>query len=242
MRFQTDMNNSAEFQHKKQAIHGALRTVLSPEEAALAVDTWAEYANPSTSAFNGINHFARTVCEIYGKNGRHTELVQAMIKALMDGGNQHAEDAETVTHERPQTVFTSTEETMLPEIRTAEFSSFQVLLQSLLHEILEHDAGTAAACRQFLLNAVDNLPWSPEQQFQVVSLINTGSAMQTRPYRAGQLASLMRHLSVWMKDILGADVAARLVRHAVGKAERNAVCVAYPPVEFIADCWFEVSR
>ncbi len=234
MQFQTEMNSNSEFQRKRQAIHHALRTVLSSEEAASAVISWEQFISPSASAFNGLNQFARQVCELYGKHGRHTELVQAMIKALVEGGASRHEE-ETATERRmPAEEIAATEAVHAsPEIRTAEFSSFQVLLQALLQEIDRLGAGMGESCRQFLLNALENLPWSPEQQLQVASLVNTGVAVQTRPYRAGQLVSLMHHLSLWMQDMLGAETAARLMRNAMARAEKSAAATAYPPQGFM---------
>ena len=120
------------------------------------------------------------------------------------------------------------------EITTPEFTSFRLLLQACLRKIDERDATLGRQCREFLLNVVDNLPWSPEQQKQVVNLINRGVSRQVRPYRSGQLKTFMHHLTLWMRDMLGEGVSREYSLHAIALVEKVEAGVDYSPREFFS--------
>jgi hypothetical protein len=232
MQNQLAVTRTPDFQRKKQAIHFALCTVLTQEEAAGAINSWVQHISASTSLFSGLNLFARKVCKTYGKDSRHVELAQAMSLALMSRNVEPASN-----HARPvpvEAVNESGSDLSGPEIGTPEFASFQPLLLALLHEVTERDVELGRSCREFLLNVVDNLPWSPAQQGQVINLINTGSTVQIRPYRAGQLNALMHHFAVWMKDMLGDETAAILFQHAIDAVEQSDAAMAYSPRKFFS--------
>ncbi len=236
MQNQLAVIRTPDFQRKKQAVHYALCTVLTQEEAAGAVNSWEQHVAASTSLFSGLNLFARKVCEAYGKDNRHVELAQAMGRALMTGDVIPASnDAEPVlAPAQAGQVNESSTDLSGPEISTPEFASFQSLLLVLLHKVTERDAELGSSCREFLLSVVDNLPWSPVQQGQVINLINSGSTTQIRPYRAGQLKALMRHLAVWMKEMLGDETAGILFRQAIVAVEQSDAGTAYSPGEFFS--------
>ena len=220
---------------KKKAIHYALCTVLTEEEAESAINSWMQNVSSSASIFSGLNLFARNVCETYGKNGRHAELLQAMSRALMTGKVEP--EVPVFKSTPPPAIVAKVNEPVAdslsgPEISTPEFKSFQPLLRNMLYFLTQHNDEVGKSCREFLLGVVANLPWSEAQQEQVVKLIKTGSTMQTRPYRAGQLKILLHHLSLWMAEELGNESADRITHYAVGETERNPVSVAYSPREF----------
>ena len=231
---------SPDLQRKKQAIHHALCTVLTEEEAERAANSWAESISTSTSVFNGLNVFARKVCENYGKDGRQRELLLAMNRALITRDTSQVE--RTVPAAAPEAVpvravkieAVSVESLLGREMNTPEFTSFQPLLLALLGELNRLDAKMGGLCREFLLGVVDNLPWSPAQQDQVVRLINTGATMQTRPYRAGQLKTLMHHLTVWIQEKLGNEIVEDVVRDAIKAVAITEAGMAYSPREFFA--------
>lgn len=229
------VSRTEEIQRKKQAIHLAMCTVLTEEEAQGAVHSWVQHVSTSASMFNGLHLFARKVCMTYGKDSRHVELAQAMSRALMGGSvEQASNDAlpvpaafEADSGEPPVLLLGA-------ENRTPEFASFQLLLRAYLQQVDERDAALGGLCREFLLNVVDNLPWSPEQQKQVVNLINNGASRQIRPYRPEQLKTLMRHLTVWMQDMVGDEISKGFSLHAISVVEHNEAGVSYPPREFFA--------
>jgi len=236
MQNQLAIIRTPDFQRKKQAVHYALCSVLTQEEAAGAVKSWEQHVAASTSLFSGLTLFARKVCEAYGKDSRHVELAQAMGRALMSGDVISASnDAEpALAPVRDEQENADSTDLSGSEISTPEFASFQSLLLALLHKVSERDAELGSSCREFLLNVVDNLPWSPAQQGQVISLLNSGSTMQIRPYRAGQLKALMRHFTVWMKDMLGDETAEIIFRHAIVATEKSDAGIAYSPGEFFS--------
>lgn len=237
MQNQLAVTRTPDFQRKKQAIHFALCTVLTQEEAAGAVNSWVQHISASPSLYSGLNLFARKVCKTYGKDSRHVELAQAMSLALMTRYVEHAlNDADPVLAlAQAEKVNESSADLSGSEIRMPEFASFQPLLLVLLHQITQHNAGLGGSCRKFLLDVVDNLPWSPEQQGQLVNLIKTGSTTQIRPYRAGQLKTLMHHLNLWMKDMLGDETAGLITRHAIAAVEQTEAGMAYSPRGFFAE-------
>lgn len=234
MQNQIAVNRSPEFQRKKEAIHFALCTVLTREEAAGAVNTWEQHVSASASLFNGLNLFAHKVCVIYGKGNRHVELAQAMSRALMGGDLEHASnDAVPVLAPVQFASAGDTGEDLNgPQISTPEFACFQPLLLLLLSRITERDVSLGKACREFLLNVVHNLPWSPAQQAQLVNVINTGSTRQVRPYRVGQLKTLIGHLIVWMTDMLGNEATETFTRYAIDTVKRTDAGLAYAPSQF----------
>lgn len=234
MQNQIAVNSTPEFQRKKQAIHFALCTVLTQEEAAGAVNTWEQHVSTSASLFNGLNVFAHKVCVTYGKGNRHVELAQAMSRALMNGNFEPASNDAVPVLAPPQvmSVSESVEALTGPVISTPEFACFQPILLLLLSRITERDVALGKACREFLLNVIHHLPWSPAQQAQVVKLITSGSSRQVRPYRVGQLKALISHLLVWMTDMLGKEATDTFTRYAIDTVRRTDAGLAYAPSQF----------
>lgn len=171
----------------------------------------------------------------YGKEGRHVELAQAMSRALMsDVVGQASNDAGSVPASFKVEANDSVVLLLGQELSTPEFTSFQLLLQAYLRKVDERDDALGLQCREFLLTVVDNLPWSPEQQKQIINLIRKGSSRQIRPYRPEQLKTFMRHLTLWMQDQLGEVTSRELSLHAIAVVEKAEAGVAYSPREFFA--------
>ena len=234
MQNQLAINSTPEFQRKKQAIHFALCTVLTQEEAAGAVNTWEQHVSASASLFNGLNLFAHKVCVTYGKGNRHVELAQAMSRALMGGDLEPASNdaVPVLASVQVMSVGETADDLSGQVMNTPEFACFQPMLVLLLTRITEHDIALGKACREFLLSVVHNLPWSPAQQAQLVNVINTGSTRQVRPYRVGQLKTLIGHLIVWMTDMLGNDATETFTRYAIDTVKRTDAGLAYAPGQF----------
>lgn len=235
MQNQIAVSKTEEFQRKKQAVHLALSSVLTEEETVSAVRIWEQHLATSTSLFSGLQLFSRNVCMTYGKEGRHVELAQAMSRALMsDLVERASNDVMPVPASFEVEASDSVVLLLGPEIITSEFISFQLLLQAYLHKVDERDAALGAQCRNFLLNVVDNLPWSPEQQKQIINLVRKGSSRQVRPYRPEQLKTFMRHLTLWMRDMLGEVISKQFSLHAIAVVEKAEAGVAYSPREFFS--------
>lgn len=230
---------------QRRAIHQALCSVLSEAEADSELITWEKHFVGSGSAFSGLNVFAREVCEKYGKTGRQRELMQAISRALVskdgaskDGTLQHPESDAAPSSEISVDAITEiglesvTEGDMEQAVNTAEFQSFQPLLLELLADLDQHQVEVGRACRAFLSEVINNLPWSPAQQEQLVRLLYTGSTVQKRHYRPGQLKTLMHHLTVWMREKLSKDVSLLMINRAISDISKTEAGRNYSPKKF----------
>jgi hypothetical protein len=225
---------------QKRAIHHALCSVLSEAEADSALITWEKHFAKSGSAFSGLNQFAREVCETYGKTGRQRELMQAISRALVsrDGALQHPESDAAPSTETSAVAITEislepvTEGDLEQAVNTIEFQSFQPLLLALLADLDQHQVEVGRACRAFLADIINNLPWSPAQQEQLIRLLYTGNTVQKRHYRPGQLKTLMHHLTVWMREKLSKDVSLLMVNRAISEISKTEAGRNYSPKKF----------
>lgn len=201
----------------------------------VALRSWEDHFATATSLFSGLQVFAKNVCITYGKEGRHVDLAQAISRALMSNNvEQASNDAQPAPASFEVDADASVVLLLGQEVSTPEFVSFQLLLRAYLRKVDERDAALGRQCREFLLNVLDNLPWSPEQQKQVVNLIKKGASRQVRPYRSGQLKAFIRHLTLWMQDMLGEVASREFSLHAMQVVEKDEAGVAYPPREFFA--------
>ncbi|HYD34436.1 MAG TPA: hypothetical protein VEA39_07680 [Methylophilaceae bacterium] len=228
---------------QKRAIHHALCDILAESDAANALHAWVKKFSSSGSVFGGLNQFAREVCDTYGKEGRHHELVRAMNRALVGNvdelrplPDQQPEPVKVIAKVREEALLKPIEEPLEPAfIQTAEFDCFQVLLPELMAAIEQHRPQLTGLCRDFLVEVVDNLPWSPAQQQQVLDLLNEGKADQVRPYRAGQLKTLMSHLTIWLQEHSDRETAIMIVRQAVKETSKTLPGTAYSPKTFFGN-------
>jgi hypothetical protein len=225
---------------QKRAIHHALCGILEESDAANALHAWVKRFSTTGSVFGGLNQFAREVCDTYGHPGRHQELVRAMNRALVGNVNelrplpdQQPEPAKPQVKEEV-VVKPVAEATESSSLRTPEFECFKSLLPALLAAIEQHSPQLTDASRQFLAEVVDNLPWSEAQQQQVLDLLSKGDAEQIRPYRPGQLKTLMSHLTVWLQEKSDRDTAIMIVRQAIKETSKTLAGAAYSPKEFFS--------
>ncbi|HEU4709323.1 MAG TPA: hypothetical protein VFS17_08425 [Methylophilaceae bacterium] len=243
---------------QKRAIHHALCGILPESDAMNALQVWASRFSASGSVFGGLNQFARVVCDTYGYPGRQHELVRAMNRALVGnpnelrplpslkpesaGDSEASEAVKTEPRMREIVMLDIGVGTIDPvggqasetQNRTPEFDSFQALLPCLLSAIEQHKPELVPASRAFLREVVDNLPWSPAQQQQVLDLVEKGEAVQVRPYRAGQLKTLMSHLAVWLQEKLDKETALLIMRQGIKESGKTAAGMAYSPREFFS--------
>lgn len=230
------------FVSQKRAIHHALCGVLAESDAADALHAWVKKFSDKGSVFGGLNQFAREVCDAYGQPGRHHELVRAMNRALVGNSNelrplpdQQPAPVMVKARVREEAIVKSIGESLSPgTIRTAEFECFKTLLPALMAAIDQHKPGLVNASRDFLREVIDNLPWSPAQQQQVLDLLDRGDAEQTRPYRPGQLKTLTSHLTIWLQEKLDKETAILIVRQAIKESGKTLAGTTYPPKEFFS--------
>jgi hypothetical protein len=227
---------------QKRAIHHALCGILAESDAAVALHAWVKKFSATGSVFGGLNQFAREVCETYGQPGRHHELVRAMNRALVGNVNelrplpdQQPEPVQVKAKVKEEVVIKPSEDPLEPpSARTPEFDCFKSLLPALMAAIEQHGPQVAAGSRQFLIEVVDNLPWSPAQQQQVLDLLNKGDAEQVRPYRAGQLKTLLSHMVVWLQEKIDRETAILIVRQAIKETSKTLAGTTYSPKEFFS--------
>lgn len=227
---------------QKRAIHHALCGILAESDAANALHAWVKKFSATGSVFGGLNQFAREVCDTYGQPGRQHELVRAMNRALVGNVNelrplpdQQPEPVKTRAKVREEVVLKPDEDSLaLASVRTPEFECFKVLLPALMAAIEQHSPHELAASRDFLSEVVENLPWSPAQQQQVLDLLVKGDAEQVRPYRSGQLKTLLNHLVVWLQEKIDRETAIMIVRQAIKDTSKTLAGSAYSPKEFFS--------
>lgn len=225
-----------ELMWQKRAIYHALSGVLAENDAINAMNAWVKKFSTSGSVFGGLNQFAREVCDAYGHTGRHHELVRAMNRALVSDLNELRplpDEDQPVAKTAPEPVKVE-QAAAEPSLKTPEFECFKTLLLALLAAVEEHRADMGPATRHFLKEVIENLPWSPTQQQQVLDLLDKGQTQQMRPYRPGQLKTLMSHLVIWLQEKLDKDIAVLAVRQAIKEAGKTLAGTEYSPKEFFS--------
>ena len=225
---------------QKRAIHHALCGILAESDAANALHAWVKKFSTSGSVFGGLNQFAREVCETYGHPRRHHELVRAMNRALVGNVNElrplpDQQPEPVKVKVREEAIIKPAVESAEPSLfRTPEFDCFKALLPTLMAAIEQHTPQLVDGSREFLTEVVDNLPWSPAQQQQVLDLLNNGDADQIRPYRPGQLKTLLSHLTVWLQEKSDRETMILIVRQAIKESGKTLAGAAYSPKEFFS--------
>lgn len=240
-------SESPEVVRQRRAVYHGLCAVLSEEEALSVLEMWAEQAKSSQSVFSGLNMFVREVCTNLGKTELQRELSQAINRALMakpgdlrelPTGEEVAAPVEAVAPTKaPEPVAAAaTGAVPVPSQSansTPEFQTFQVLVLSLIDLVDQHSVATGLEFRDYIKDVVLHLPWSEAQQEQLVALVETGSTVQTRAYRAGQLKTLLGHLKSWLVDNIGNAAATLAVDQAVAAAAKSPSGAEYAPKAFI---------
>ncbi|HZV61641.1 MAG TPA: hypothetical protein VFF75_04435 [Methylophilaceae bacterium] len=227
---------------QKRAIHHALCGILAESDAANALHAWVKKFSATGSVFGGLNQFAREVCDTYGQPARQHELVRAMNRALVGNINelrplpdQQPDPVKTKAKVREEVVLKPTEDLQVQaSVRTPEFECFKALLPALMTAIEQHSPHEVTASRDFLTEVVDNLPWSPAQQQQVLDLLLKGETEQVRPYRAGQLKTLLEHLVIWLQERIDRETAIMIIRQAVKETSKTLAGTTYSPKEFFS--------
>jgi hypothetical protein len=239
---------SPEVIRQRRAVYHGLCAVLSEEEALSVLEMWADQAKSSQSVFSGLNMFVRDVCTKLGKTELQRELSQAINRALMakpgdlrelptgDEDGVPSEVSAPAMAPEPATMATSAAQAPAPSQSansTPEFQTFQVLVLSLIDLVDQHSAATGLEFREYIKDVVLHLPWSEAQQEQLVTLVEAGSTVQTRAYRAGQLKTLLGHLKSWLVDNIGNAAATLAVDQAVAAAAKSPSGAEYAPKAFI---------
>jgi len=239
-----------EILRQRRAVYHGLCSVLTEAEAIAALGIWDESASQSKSVFSGLNVYVRDVCTRFGKIEAQRELSQAINRALIAKSG----DLTPLPEELPEAVQSQARELektasqpapvaaapVAPAANfsdtatiTPEFQSFQALLLSLLEHVDKQSATTGLECRDFIKEVVSHLPWSEAQQQQLITLVDTGSTVQTRSYRAGQLKTMFGHLKAWLDDNIGKSASALAIEQALSAASKSAFANDYAPKLFV---------
>jgi len=230
---------SPEVQRQRQAIYVGLTSVLSADQANAALESWSIYFNETGSVFNGLNTFARDVCESFDISGQQRDLVKALNRALL---SKDPSSPRTAPSPRRPAAAEDTGPTPVAEhdaapassaITTPEFQTFQYLVTDLLQLVENNRSGLKRQAVDFLKEVVESMPWSEAQQQQITTLLETGNASQTRTYRGDQLKALLKHFRSWMADEIGTNVAGNLFKQALQDTEKTSFGIRYSPNNFI---------
>jgi hypothetical protein len=242
MQTKTSASNASDFIRQRSAVYHGLRQVLTETEASAALVLWSERFSETGSVFSGLNNFVHDVCTSYNKPALQRELVQAINKALIlregelpdapaigapgNGNLGNVTSSPSIKQATPSAAGQAT-------VNTPEFQTFKILILDVLGQVQKHQADLGASCREFIKESVNNMPWSEAQQEQLIQLLDTGHTVQIRVYRPGQLKTLMSHLTVWLEENLGADIATRMVDQAIADVSKIAEARHHSPELFI---------
>ena len=231
---------SPDTQRQYRAIHLGLTSILTEDEANVALKSWSIYFSETGSVFNGLNAFARDICDSFGKTGQHRDLVRALNRALLNKDNTVAKLPEEVAKKTslasPEPITSSVvTETLVSDlaISTPDFQTFQLFLLKLLRLVEENREDLRFSAHRFLEEVIEHMPWSEAQQQQLVSLLVNGTTVQTRTYRPDQLKAFIKHFRSWMADELGNTVAGNLLKQALKETEATPMGTQYSPHNFV---------
>ena len=222
----TNIQNS-----KQNSIYLGLQSVLTEAEANEVIEKWATYFNGTGSIFNGLNSFAKEVCQNYGIADQQRDLLRALHRALLHGDNDsgvntlkesvHSKISIETTNkyavESTKELDSGAYSTSSTDqaITSPEFITFQSLLLKILELLEKFESGISQKFNPFLIELIQSMPWSETQQNQLLSLINTGKTVQVRTYKPDQLKSFLKHLRSWVETEIGNSEAAKVINEAI---------------------------
>lgn len=228
-------------QKNKQAIYLGLISILSEQQAKEVLADWASYFSDKRSVFNGLNSFAREICQRFDKNDQQRQLVRELNRALLNKDNnqfQHLvkDELKRKTELNAGTDLNESEafsSYVDVPISTPDFQTFQILLLEILDLVEMRHSATSAALRPFLNELIQSMPWSDGQQQQLIQLISTGATTQIRSYKTDQLKSFLKHIRRWIKDEIGEIEAEDLINEAIAEVHSMPAEASYAAKNFL---------
>lgn len=234
---------------KQNSIYLGLQSVLTEAEASEVIEKWSSYFNGTGSIFNGLNSFAKEVCQSYGIADQQRDLLRALHRALLHGDNDvNAKGFKDSTRNKPaiepaiesasesSTELDNSNYTALFShiaINSPEFLTFQSLLLKILDLLENFEKGISQKLNPFLIELTHSMPWSEGQQSQLLSLINTGKTIQLRSYMPDQLKSFLKHLRAWVEAEIGSTEAAKVINEAVEAVKGQPENINYNVKKFL---------
>jgi hypothetical protein len=202
---------------KQNSIYVGLQSVLTPAEANEVIAKWSTYFNGTGSIFNGLNNFAKEVCQNYGIADQQRDLLRALHRALLNADNDSGALTNDSAAESPTGLDSSIYSASSADqaINNPEFITFQSLLLNILNFLEKFENGISLKLNPFLIELIQSMPWSEGQQNQLLSLINTGKTIQLRAYKPDQLKSFLKHLRSWIEAEIGSTQAAKVMSEAI---------------------------
>lgn len=240
----TNIQNS-----KQNSIYLGLQSVLTEAEANEVIEKWATYFNGTGSIFNGLNSFAKEVCQNYGIADQQRDLLRALHRALLHGDNDSG--ANTLKENvRSKISIETTNESAVESIKefdnsvyltsssdqaisSPEFITFQSLILKILELLEKFESGISQKFNPFLFELIQSMPWSETQQNQLLSLINTGKTIQVRTYKPDQLKSFIKHLRSWVETEIGNAKATQLMTEAIEAVKNQPENLNYNVKKFL---------
>ncbi|MDI1298515.1 hypothetical protein [Methylotenera sp.] len=234
---------------KQNSIYLGLQSVLTEKEANEVIEKWSTYFKATGSIFNGLNSFAKEVCQSYGIADQQRDLLRALHRALLQGDSDLAsnevkvssrnklpieltiESANELSSETDNSEFTALLTNQV--INSPEFLTFQSLFLKILDLLEKSEDGLSRKLNPFLIELIHSMPWSEGQQNQVLSLINTGKTIQLRNYKPDQLKSFLKHLRSWVESEIGSTEAAQVMSSAIEAMKNQPENLNYNVKKFL---------
>jgi len=234
---------------KQNSIYLGLQSVLTEQEANEVIEKWSTYFKGTGSIFNGLNSFAKEVCQNYGIADQQRDLLRALHRALLHGDNNvSTKGLKDSTRNKPSiepaiesatessTELDNSDYTALfshQAINTPEFLTFQSLFLKMLDLLEKFENGISQKLNPFLIELIHSMPWSEGQQNQLLSLINTGKTIQLRTYMPDQLKSFLKHLRSWVEAEIGSTEAAKVINEAIEAVKSQPENLNYNVKKFL---------
>ena len=216
----------------EQAIYHCLIQLFNEEEASLALKSWAHHTSGASSAFNGVNLFAREICNSLNQPEKHRELAKALNRALIIQYSPSANNKATsqdliepkispLSKANSKNIASPIE----PPLGNNSFLIFQLIIIEIMRQLSLQGGSTKSEAVAFLNEITETMPWSEIQQEQILALINNGKLQPLRTYKHDQLQNFIKYLKAWISDKLGANTANQLftqvIEHVAGMEETN---------------------
>lgn len=234
------------FQNSKQnALYLGLQSVLTEAEANEVIEKWSTYFNENESIFNGLNSFAKEVCQSYGIVDQQKDLLRALHRALLHGDNDVNTKSLKDNIRNRFSIESATESSIELDnsdytalfsqqaISTPEFLTFQSLFLKILVLLEKSENGIRQKLNPFLAELIQSMPWSEGQQNQLLSLISTGITVQLRSYKPDQLKSFLKHLRAWAEAEIGSTETAQVINEAIESVKSQPENLNYNVKKFL---------
>ena len=226
---------------KQKSIHLGLQSVLTADDASEVLEEWSTYFNDTDSIFNGLNSFAREVCQRYGIPDQQRNLLRALHRSLLHAENDAVAQVGKDNVKSREVVEASVEisdgDYTAPLVEQAisspEFLTFKSLLLKILDSIKKYENEKSTKLHLYLIELIHGMPWSESQQNQLLTLIKTGDTIQVRTYKPDQLKTFVKHLRNWIEDEVGIPDAAKIINEAIEAIQSQPVGRDYSAKKFV---------